>query len=130
MKKTGMVFGVFDCLHEGHRYFLAQAAEQCDKLFVVVATDEVVEKLKKRPPQQKYEERVRALAEFKADIRVLPSDVVVGSWEILEQVRPDIVFLGYDQQGIAEELRRRGMPFVFLGAHYPERYKSSLMHPK
>ena len=130
MEKTGMVFGVFDGLHEGHKYFLTQAAEQCDELFVVVATDEVVEKFKEHPPRQRYEERVRILTEFKPGFKILPSDAVVGSWEVLERIRSDIIFLGYDQQGTAEELRRRGVPFSFLEAHHPERYKSSLLHGK
>ncbi|OHA08253.1 MAG: hypothetical protein A3A44_00455 [Candidatus Sungbacteria bacterium RIFCSPLOWO2_01_FULL_60_25] len=128
MKKTGMVFGVFDCLHEGHKYFLAEAAKQCDELFVVVATDEVVEELKGHYPERTYENRVGALKVFNARFQVLPGDEIVGSWEVFEKVRPDIVFLGYDQEAIAEELRQRKMPFLFLDAHHPERYKSSLMH--
>lgn len=127
MKKTGMVFGVFDGLHEGHKHFLAEAAQKCGELFVVVATDEVVEELKGHYPENMYERRVRALREFDPRLHILPSDDIMGSWEVLENVRPDIVFLGHDQEAIAEELRQRKMRFVFLEAHYPEQFKSSLL---
>ena len=50
MNKKGMVFGVFDGLHEGHKYLLTEAAKLCDELVVVVTLDEAVATLKGHLP--------------------------------------------------------------------------------
>jgi len=124
---TALAFGVFDNLHDGHKDFLSQALKKCDKLIVVVARPEIVQTLKNHTPKQTYEERVKALESFDARIKAVPSDSVLGSWKVLRTYHPDIVFLGYDQKGIAAELKKLGVNFEFLVAHMPEKYKSSLM---
>lgn len=124
---TALVFGVFDGLHEGHKNFLLQALKECDELIVVVTLPEIVQALKGRQPKYSYEERVTALQSFNTRLKIVPSDSLLGSWEVLKKHKPDIVFLGYDQQAIAEELKKQHIPFRFLEPHQPEKYKSSLM---
>ena len=41
-----MVFGTFDVIHPGHRFFLEQAALKGDRLVAVIARDEFVNKIK------------------------------------------------------------------------------------
>jgi cytidyltransferase-like protein len=43
---TVMVFGTFDGIHDGHRYFLNEAKKFGDKLVVAVAKDTTVKTLK------------------------------------------------------------------------------------
>lgn len=123
----GIAFGVFDGLHEGHQHFLNDAAKECDELFVVIATSQNVEILKGHAPRHSYEERIRAISEFNASLKIMPSDPAPGTWEILDEIKPDIAFLGYDQLAIAEELKKKNMPYKILEAYRPEKYKSSLL---
>jgi cytidyltransferase-like protein len=122
-----MVFGVFDTLHEGHIYFLTEAAEKYDRLIVVVTLPEIVFMLKKRHPKQSLETRMAAITSFNPSFQVVPGDQTLGEWNVIKMHAPDIVFLGHDQHGIATELERLGIPFEFIGAYKPEVYKSSLM---
>ena len=71
MKKTGMVFGVFDGLHEGHRYFLGKAKEKADNLIVVVAVPETIQILKNRGAKRTLHERMSAVKEFGTSFTVV-----------------------------------------------------------
>ena len=123
-----MVFGVFDGLHTGHRYFLTQASERCEKLIVVVTLPEIVRLFKKRLPHYGYGERAATIRTFDPKLKIVPSDKTLGEWNVLKKYSPEIVLLGYDQQVIAHELTKIGVPFIFLGSHHPEKHKSSLLH--
>lgn len=125
-----MVFGVFDGLHAGHRYFLTRASEKCADLIVVVTLPEITSLLKQRPTRHRYEERVRAIRSFNPDLNVVPGDETLGEWRILKKYAPEVVFLGYDQQAIAQELTKMDIPFIFLEAHHPEKHKSSIIRGK
>ncbi len=54
MITKGVVFGVFDGLHEGHKKFLTDAAARCVELIVVVAHPKAVLTLKKKYPLRVY----------------------------------------------------------------------------
>ena len=125
--KVGMVFGVFDGLHEGHKYFLNIAKKQCDKLIVVVAQDKVVEIMKNRTPKNNLENRIEEIKLFAPDLVVIPGDKASGGWQVLKENNPDIIFLGYDQEVIARELDKLNTPYIFIDSHFPEKYKSSLL---
>ncbi len=126
--KKGMVFGVFDGLHEGHKHFLSLAAKQCKKLIVVVTPSNIVEILKNHPPKYSYEERIKKIALFDPSFDVVTGDTTLGQWNVLRDHRPDMVFLGYDQKALAAELENRAVPFIFLDPHSPDKYKSSLLN--
>lgn len=126
-EKKGMVFGVFDGLHEGHVFFLESAAAQSEKLIVVVAEDGASSALKGRAPKHALKERMLRIESLGKGWTVLAGDSAQGEWSALKKYAPDRVFLGHDQHRIAEELQRMGIPFSFIGAHSPERYKSSLL---
>ncbi len=126
----GLVFGVFDGFHPGHRYFIAEALKRSDNLVVVVTLDEVVEKLKKHLPVNSLTERVAKIKQFNPELIVVPGDVTSGQWQVLRANFYDIIWLGYDQQGIAKELDKLKVDYEFLGSYQPEVYKSSLLHNK
>ena len=44
-----MASGVFDIVHPGHIHYLTEARKLGDELFVVVASDAIVERRKQRP---------------------------------------------------------------------------------
>ena len=126
MNKKGMVFGVFDGLHEGHKYLLTEAAKLCDELVVVVTLDEAVATLKGHLPQQRYKERVAAITAFNPTLKIVEGDPALGEWTVLKTHKPDMVILGYDQERIAKELRLASVFYKFVDACKPEQYKSSL----
>lgn len=123
----GMVFGVFDGLHDGHKNFLSRAAEQCDELIVVLTLPEMVQQLKGRLPARSFETRLADIKSFNANFAVVGGDTMLGEWKVLKDHQPDRIFLGYDQQGIAGELMKLKIPYMILESYNPEQYKSSLL---
>ncbi len=125
MYKSGVVFGVFDLFHSGHQYFLTQSRSKCEKLIVVVTPDSIVREFKGKDPIDSFEKRMRAVQEFGNDYVVVAGDSHAGSWNIFSLYPPDVVFLGYDQQGIASELEKLHVPYVYIDAYKKEQYKTS-----
>ena len=90
-----MATGAFDILHLGHIYFLKEAKKLGDTLAVVVAKDSTVRKLKHEPinPEQI---RLDLIKELKiVDQAYLGHEKDI--YEILKEIKPDIIALGYDQ---------------------------------
>ncbi len=106
-----MATGVFDLLHPGHLYFLREARKLGDELWVVVARDSTARRFKHEPimPEKSRLEMVEALKPV--DRAVLGNEGNI--YEILGDIRPDVVALGFDQthneERILEECRRRGL---------------------
>lgn len=125
---TGMVFGVFDGLHNGHRYLITECTKRCQRLIVVVTIDSVVSILKNHPPKYSYEERIRAIQQFNHDLIIVPSDPTLGGWSILERHQPDIIFLGYDQEAIEREMKRLSKSYVLIDPHHPDTLHSSILN--
>ncbi len=135
-KKTVLVFGAFDGLHDGHRFFLKEAKKLGEKLIASVATDEAVKVLKDHAPKQHLEERLQTLeASGLVDLAVA-GDKVLGGWGAIRAWKPDIVAVGYDQTHLTEGLRQfiktENLPveIVTLGPHEPDRLHSSLLRAK
>ena len=106
-----MASGVFDLLHPGHLYFLAQAKKLGDELVVVVARDRTAARLKRQPviPEEMRREMVEALKPV--DRAVLGS--LTDIYHTVEELRPNIIALGYDQHfdeaEVERECKRRGL---------------------
>jgi FAD synthetase len=99
-----MASGVFDLLHPGHLYFLSQAKKLGDELVVVVARDRTAARLKRQPviPEEMRREMVEALKPV--DRAVLGS--LTDIYHTVEELRPDIIALGYDQHFDEAEVER------------------------
>jgi len=128
-----LVGGVYDILHLGHLVALAEAKTHGDLLVVVVATDTTVEILKGRRPVFPEEDR-RALVESlkPVDAAILGyEDVGMGYEQVIDDVKPDIIALGYDQDSVArtvtELVERKGLKvrIVRLTKFDREKYLSS-----
>ncbi len=107
-----MATGVFDLLHPGHIYFLAEARKLGDELWVVVARDSTARKFKHEPITSEAS-RVQLVAALKPVERALLGHEG-NIYDILDEIRPDIIALGYDQihneEKVLEECRRRNLP--------------------
>ena len=119
--------GTFDYLHPGHESFLRQAGELGNELYVVVARDENVQRIKGcRPDHHECKRRDRV-----ADLGIA-KEVLLGYrgsdfLRIVGDLRPDVIALGYDQRmpaGLEEAFPQ--CDIRVLDALDPHRYKSSL----
>lgn len=64
IKKTVIIFGVFDNIHNGHLHLIKNAKREGDKLLVIVARDKIVKKLKNKFPKQTEKERLSILSKI------------------------------------------------------------------
>lgn len=120
-----LIFGTFDHLHPGHRFLINEALKR-GELFIGVARDANVLKIKGRPALQSEDERKRALEEAFPQATVMLGHPTDYLW-LIRTVKPDLLLLGYDQKlppGVGEE--DLGVKIERLEAFEPEKYKSSL----
>jgi FAD synthetase len=106
-----MASGVFDILHTGHIHYLTEAKKMGDELHVVVATDSTVRRKKHEPitPEGMRLELVRNLKPV--DFAYLGKEGDI--FDIVREIDPDIIALGYDQhfddENLKGDLKSRGI---------------------
>jgi FAD synthetase len=105
--KKILIFGVFDGIHEGHLSFINNAKKVGDHLVAIVARDSIVKGLKGELPKYNEVERIEALLKIPEIDRVLLGDLELSTYNILKEVKPDVVFLGYDQNVLYEDLKKK-----------------------
>ncbi len=129
MKKV-MCAGTFDIIHPGHLYYLSEAKKYGDRLVVVVARDETSKSFKGKKPTHNEKERLESVRTLK-----IVDETILGNqgniFNIIEQIKPDVICLGYDQkvqkQQLEDELKKRGLKaeVIRVGAYMQHVYKSS-----
>ncbi|HIF46093.1 MAG TPA: FAD synthase [Candidatus Poseidoniales archaeon] len=102
-----MAVGVFDLLHAGHLHYLEQAKALGDHLTVVVAHDDTVRNSKHEPVtgQELRQRMVQGLKPVDQTIIGNPPEVPI--FDILPQVNPDIIALGYDQVHAVDKIQKK-----------------------
>lgn len=100
--QVGMAFGKFVLIHSGHVKFLTKAKTLVDKLIVVVASDETVEKERGRVfvPAEQRREVINAL---KPVDEAIIGDAV-DKYKVIAEHKPDVIILGPDQEHNEEKL--------------------------
>ena len=127
-----MCMGTFDILHPGHLDYFRQAKEHGDYLIVVVARDSSAIAEGKKLKFAEKERHTRVASVSIVDKAVLGNEG--DKLKIVEQEKPDVICLGYDQkvdeEKLKETLAKRGLTpkIVRAKAYHPEKYKSSLMN--
>lgn len=134
MKKV-LTFGTFDGLHPGHIFYLTQAQNLGDKLYVCIARDNTVEKVKEKKTKFSQEERKAAIKEYFPD-----ADVVIGHssdrTKIIRDIRPDIICLGHDQRHFVDQIKpclkenNIDCEIIRMKDFYPDVYKTSIIRKK
>jgi len=99
-----MASGVFDILHPGHVLFLQEAKKLGDELIVVVARDSTAKKFKHKPIMPENVRRFLVEALKPVDKAILGHEDDI--YKTVEEIRPDIIVLGYDQRFSEEEIER------------------------
>jgi len=134
-RKVVLASGTFDLLHLGHVKYLEEAKKaggKNAKLVVIVARDKTVEKRKGVKPVMPEEQR-RALVE---SLKVV-DDALLGYEDfdidmVIEKLKPDVIAVGHDQEGIEEKVRKavaqKNLPVqvVKIGKFGKDEFNSSL----
>ena len=125
MKKRVVVFGIFDGVHEGHRSLFLQAKEYGDELIVIVGRDSASLKWKGKKPKHSQQTRLSLVMKEEEVSDAVLGDEEQSSYKVLENLHPDVVCLGYDQDVLAQDLRLwlkkagREIPIYILKPHDP-----------
>ncbi len=133
MNRRVLVFGTFDLLHEGHRYFLSRARQFGDTLIAVVARDDFVRQRKGRPPVDAMKKRMEILRDSNLADEVYPADREIGSYHILKKTSPDVICLGYDQRELKSnleewlEIHHKPLEIHVLEPYNEHIYKTTLL---
>ncbi|MEM3898018.1 MAG: adenylyltransferase/cytidyltransferase family protein [Nitrososphaerota archaeon] len=101
--------GAFELLHPGHIRFLAEAKRvggEASRLIVVVARDETIRKRKGREPLLGEEARREIVSMLKPVDEAILGHTPFSFERIIEEVKPDIVVFGYDQDDLMREFLR------------------------
>ncbi len=132
-----MVFGTFDMIHAGHEDFFRQARELGEEPFLIVSVARDSAALRHRgfAPQRDENARQALLAAHPLVDRAVLGDEE-GYVEHIVREAPDIIALGYDQDGeyvgsLESDLRDAGLTvrIVRLEPFQPETFKTSKLRP-
>ncbi len=96
--------GTFDILHPGHLYYLEESRNLGDELVVIVARDTNV-KHKPRPILPE-DQRLRVVRALRPVDQARLGDLH-DMFRPIEELRPDIITLGFNQHFDEEHLRQR-----------------------
>ena len=100
-----MAVGVVDLLHAGHLHYVEQAKSLGDELVVVVAHDDTVRK-QKHEPITTHDLRCRMVSGLKpVDTAMVGNPPTSPIFDILDEIEPDIIALGYDQKHSVDAIR-------------------------
>ncbi len=128
-----MVFGVFDRLHDGHRFMLREAAK-LGEVTAVVARDEAVQRLKGRACRENEQARMEKLRRENLAAKVVLGDAEEGSYAVIKSEEPDLIALGYDQDALEADLLDKMVSgaapetgLTRLPAFHPDKLHSSIL---
>lgn len=94
--KLGITNGCFDVIHSGHLHLFNKAKGQCDKLIVLINSDNSVKKLKgKNRPILKLDKRIELIKIIKSVDEIVPFNENTPL-KLIDKILPDILFKGSD----------------------------------
>lgn len=132
--KRVLIFGVFDGLHPGHKFFLRQTREYGDELIVVAARDKTVWNLKRKKPFSAERERLKHLEGAKEVSRAVLGDLKLGNYLAVKKFRPRVICFGYDQNKLRLDLQKwlkrnkiTEVKLVRIKPYKPGKYHSTLL---
>lgn len=129
-ERLGYAPGVFDLFHVGHLNVLRRARGHCDRLVAGVCSDDLVVRLKGRPPVVPLAERLQIVR----SVRYVDETFVAtgeDKMEIWKEVGFDVIFKGDDWFGtdvwtrLETEFARVGVEVVYFP--YTEHTSSTLL---
>lgn len=104
-RKQVVVAGTFDILHPGHVFLISEAAKLGD-VVVVVARDKNVLRVKGHPAIVPERQRRFMVEALKGVTRAVLGSESTDLYRIIEQLDPDILLLGPNQQVSTEKVEK------------------------
>ncbi len=107
-ESIALAFGTFDILHPGHVKYLDWAAKY-GRLIVIVARDESVKRIKGEYPIMDEKSRLAVVGALRAvNTAVLGNKIKSKEdiYKILNDIRPDVIVLGYDQMADEDRIKK------------------------
>ena len=107
--KTVLTSGAFDLIHYGHIRLLEEAKRLGGKdarLVVIVARDETIRRLKGHPPVIPEDQRRAVIEALKVVDEALLGYQDLDMATVIDSVKPDIIAVGHDQDGIEAMARK------------------------
>lgn len=123
-----LVFGVFDDLHDGHRFFLKEAQKYGTELTIIVTPDDTVKWLKEKSPVYPLPIRIATLEKEFPKATVIPGDTKSNVWHVVRSNKPDIIVLGYDQDKIKKSLFDLQLELGFTIKTITKNLKGNALH--
>lgn len=108
-RKVVLASGTFDLLHLGHVKYLEEAKKTGGKnarLVVIVARDSTAEKRKGGKPVMPEEHRKALVESLKVVDRVILGYEDFDMGKVIEDIKPDIIAVGHDQNDIEMKVRQ------------------------
>ena len=108
-KKVVLASGTFDLLHFGHVKYLEEAKKSGGKnvkLIVIVARDSTAKKSKGKKPVMPEDQRRSLVESLKVVDEALLGYEKFDIGKVVEKIKPDIIAVGHDQNGIEREVRK------------------------
>ena len=111
-----LAFGTFDIVHAGHAKYLEESRKlggSNSELIVIIARDSTVKSLKGREPIFPEEQRRYLVQSLKPVDRAILGYEGEDKLKVVEELKPDIIALGYDEKPsedlLKTELKKRGL---------------------
>ncbi len=101
---TVLVFGTFDVIHPGHKWFLQQAGKLGGRLVAAVARDNFIKEWKGHAPVLDETRRMEALEESGYVASAILSDEDIRTYGVVLIAKPDVICLGHDQKALKDDL--------------------------
>lgn len=128
-KKRAVVFGIFDGIHEGHRALFRQSKEYGEELIVIVGRDSACMQWKRRTPVHSEGERLSLILQEKLADGVVLGDEKQSTYNVLKDLNPDVICVGYDQDALFGDLeqwvKKKNIQLVRLKPWHSEIYHNS-----
>ena len=97
--RVGVIAGNFDVIHPGYIKMFKECKENCDYLTVLLHKDPSIERPEKLKPILSVEERIEMLMSLRMVDDVMPYTTESMLHHFLEELEPDVRFLGDDYIG-------------------------------
>jgi len=97
--KYGVIAGNFDVIHPGYIAMFNECKKNCDYLTILLHKDPSIERPEKLKPILSVEERTEMLMSLRMVDDVMPYTTESMLHHFLEELKPDVRFLGDDYIG-------------------------------
>lgn len=121
--KKAVIFGTFDVIHPGHVSIFKYAKNLAEELYVVIARDKNINKDAELVFNE--QERLKNISQYRIINKAILGDLK-NPLAFYEQIKPDLIVLGYDQQQNVNLLKQlKNIKIKKAPSYHEELFKTS-----